>query len=114
MREMALFRAVLKVFGLGESTYIVTDGRFSGYSEGPSIGYLSPEAASGGVIALVEDGDTIEIDVPARSLNLRVDEATLASRRKKLTPPTRETPKGYLEVFARLVTSAARGGVYEL
>jgi dihydroxy-acid dehydratase len=114
MREMAMFRAALKVFGLGDSTYIVTDGRFSGYSEGASIGYLSPEAAAGGAIALVEDGDTIEIDVPNRSLNLRVDEATLASRRKNLVPPAREKPTGYLERYARLVTSAARGSVYEL
>jgi dihydroxy-acid dehydratase len=114
MREMAMFRAVLKAFGLGQSNYIVTDGRFSGYSEGPSIGYLSPEAAAGGTIALVEDGDTIEIDVDKRSIHLKVDQATLQARRKNLVPPPREKPVGYLERFAHLVTSAARGSVYEV
>jgi dihydroxy-acid dehydratase len=114
MREMALARAALKVFGLGESTYIVTDGRFSGYSEGPSIGYLSPEAAAGGTIALVENGDTVEIDVDRRSINLNVDEATLEKRRENLVPPPKEKPTGYLEVFAHLVTSAAEGTVYRI
>jgi dihydroxy-acid dehydratase len=114
MREMALFRVGVKVFGLGESTYIVTDGRFSGYSEGACIGYLSPEAATGGTIALVEDGDIIEIDVENRRIELRVDEATLESRRKKLVHPPKDEPKGYLEVFAHLVTSAAQGSIYKV
>jgi dihydroxy-acid dehydratase len=114
MREMALVRAALKVFGLGESTYIVTDGRFSGYSDGPSIGYLSPEAAAGGTIALVEDGDTMEIDVDRRSINLNVDEATLERRRENLVPPPKGKPTGYLEVFTHLVTSAAEGSVYRI
>jgi dihydroxy-acid dehydratase len=114
MREMALFRAAVKIFGLGESTYIVTDGRFSGYSEGACIGYLSPEAAAEGTIALVEDGDVIEIDVENRRIELRVDEAALESRRKKLAHPAKDQPKGYLEVFAHLVTSAAEGSVCKI
>jgi dihydroxy-acid dehydratase len=113
MREMALFRLALKLKGLGETTYIVTDGRFSGYSEGACIGYLSPEAAVGGTIALVEDGDVIDIDVANRSIELKVDEATLESRRSKLQHPVKEKPTGYLEIYSRLVGSAAGGSVYD-
>ncbi len=114
MREMALFRAGVKLFGLGESTYIVTDGRFSGYSEGACIGYLSPEAAAGGTIALVEDGDVIEIDVATRSIELKVDASTLERRRGNLRSPKKEKPRGYLKVFAHLVTSAAEGSVCKI
>jgi dihydroxy-acid dehydratase len=111
MREMALFRVALKLSGMGASNYLVTDGRFSGYSEGPSIGYLTPEAAEGGTIALVQNGDRIEIDIENRRLELMVPEDELARRRKDLVHPPRNHPRGYLDVYAKLVASADRGAV---
>jgi len=113
MREMALFRVLLEMMGMGETNYIVTDGRFSGYSAGPSIGYLSPEAAEGGTIALVEDGDMIEIDIEKRLLEVKVSDEELARRREKLVHPPRTYPRGYLDTYARLVKSADKGGVVE-
>ena len=94
MREMAMFRVALKFAGMGETNYIVTDGRFSGYSDGPSIGYLSPEAADGGNIALVQDGDMIEIDIENRKLELKVSDQELKQRRERLIPPPRNSPGG--------------------
>ena len=111
MREMALFRVMLDMFGLGESTYIVTDGRFSGYSSGSSIGYLSPEAAEGGTLALVQDGDTIEIDIESRRLELLVSPEELARRRATLVPPSNEYPRGYLDTYRTLVAPASQGGI---
>ena len=111
MREMALFRVALEFSGMGQTNYIVTDGRFSGYSEGPSIGYLSPEAAEGGAIALVKNGDKIEVDVEKRILELKVPENELKSRREKLVHPLKKYPQGYLDIYARLVSSADQGGV---
>ena len=114
MREMALFRLALEFAGMGQTNYIVTDGRFSGYSDGPSIGYLSPEAAEGGTIALVKDGDMIEIDVEKRILELRVPENELKLRREKLIHPSKKYPKGYLDIYAKLVSSADRGAVLKI
>jgi len=111
MREMAFFRVALKFAGLADTNYIVTDGRFSGYSEGPSIGYLSPEAADGGTIALVQDGDRIEIDIEKRKLELKVSDEELTQRREKLVHPLKKHPQGYLDVYARMVSSAAQGAV---
>jgi dihydroxy-acid dehydratase len=111
MREMALFRAALEMFGMGDTNYIVTDGRFSGYSSGPSIGYLSPEAAEGGIIALVADGDLIEIDIEARKLELKVDDAELKKRRENFKAPAKTYPKGYLDTYMKLVSSPDKGGV---
>jgi len=111
MREMALFRIALEFCGMGGTNYIVTDGRFSGYSEGPSIGYLSPEAADGGIIAVVKDGDMIEINIEKRILELKVSEPELKSRREKLRHPPKKYPKGYLDIYAKLVSSADRGAV---
>jgi dihydroxy-acid dehydratase len=111
MREMALFRIALEFSGMGGTNYIVTDGRFSGYSEGPSIGYLSPEAADGGTIALVKDGDMIEINIEKRILELKVPETELRLRREKLRHPPKKYPKGYLDIYANLVSSADRGAV---
>lgn len=113
MREMALFRVLLEMMGMGETNYIVTDGRFSGYSAGPSIGYLSPEAAEGGAIALVEDGDMIEIDIEKRLLEVKVSDEELARRREKLVHPPRTYHRGYLDTYAKLVKSADKGGVVE-
>jgi dihydroxy-acid dehydratase len=111
MREMALFRVALEFSGMGGTNYIVTDGRFSGYSEGPSIGYLSPEAAEGGVLALVKNGDMIEVDVEKRILELKVPEKELKLRREKLVHPQKKYPQGYLDIYASLVSSADQGGV---
>ncbi len=111
MREMALFRVGLEFFGMGDTNYIVTDGRFSGYSSGPSIGYLSPEAAEGGNIALVQDGDMIEIDIDRRLLELKVSEKELEERKKKLVIIRKKYPRGYLDTYSRLVSSADKGGV---
>src|SRR6202000_2640147 len=84
MQEMLYPTSYLKSQGLGKSCALLTDGRFSGGTSGLSIGHVSPEAAEGGLIALVEDGDRIEIDIPARSISLVVDDATLAKRRETM------------------------------
>jgi dihydroxy-acid dehydratase len=114
MRELALFRVALKFAGLAQTNYIVTDGRFSGYSDGPSIGYLSPEAAEGGTIALVKDGDLIEIDIQKRILELKVPEQELKLRKENLVVPSRKYPKGYLTIYEKLVSSADQGAVMEI
>jgi dihydroxy-acid dehydratase len=114
MREMALFRVALKFAGMGQTNYIVTDGRFSGYSDGPSIGYLCPEAADGGTIALVKDGDLIEIDIEKRIIDLKVPEQELQLRKGKLVPPVRQHPKGYLDVYKKMVSSADLGAVIDI
>jgi len=111
MREMAMFRVALEFAGMGETNYIVTDGRFSGYTEGASIGYLCPEAAEGGTLALVQNGDVIEIDIEERKLELKVSDTELKKRRGKLVPPTKKYPRGYLNIYGRVVSSAAQGAV---
>ena len=98
--------------GLGESVALITDGRFSGATRGASIGHVSPEAAEGGLIALVEEGDTIAIDIPNRSLSLLVDEDVLAARRAAWTPPVCELT-GYAKRYAQHVTSGATGAVFD-
>jgi dihydroxy-acid dehydratase len=113
MREMALFRVLQKMIGLDYACYTVTDGRFSGYSEGACIGYLSPEAITGGPIALVQDGDLIKIDVGKGVLHMEVPDAVLAERRKKLVHPQKKVSRGYLEVYRELVGPANRGAVLE-
>jgi len=111
MREMALFRVLQKMLGLDYSCYTITDGRFSGYSEGACIGYLSPEAIVGGAIALVQDGDIIEIDVEQRLLQLKVSDSILAERRKKLVHPQKKVTRGYLELYCELVGPANLGAI---
>jgi dihydroxy-acid dehydratase len=111
MREMAMFRVALEFAGMGETNYIVTDGRFSGYTEGASIGYLCPEAAEGGTLALVQNGDVIEIDIEKRKLELKVSDTEIKKRRGKLVPPIKKYPRGYLDIYGRIVSSAARGAV---
>jgi dihydroxy-acid dehydratase len=114
MREMSFFRVLQKMLGLDYSCYIITDGRFSGYSEGPCIGYLSPEAVVGGVIALVENGDPIEIDVDKRLLQLKVPDSVLEERRKKLVHPVKKVAAGYLERYRELVGPADKGAVLKI
>jgi dihydroxy-acid dehydratase len=111
MREMALFRVLQKMFGLDYNCYTITDGRFSGYSEGACIGYISPEAVMGGNIALVQEGDIIEIDVEKRVLNLQVADSVLNERRRGLVHPQKKVTKGYLKLYRELVGPANLGAV---
>ncbi|MBE0616725.1 MAG: dihydroxy-acid dehydratase [Proteobacteria bacterium] len=113
MREMLAPTAALMGMGLGETVALVTDGRFSGGTRGPCIGHVSPEAAAGGPIALVRDGDEVVLDIPARRLDLRVEEAELAARRSEWAPPPPKTRTGWLARYARLVTSANTGAVLQ-
>ena len=111
MREMLAPTSAIVGMGLGESVALITDGRFSGVTRGAAIGHISPEAAEGGPLALVEEGDTICIDIPGRSLTLEVDDAELACRRDAWTPHESRVKRGYLARYARMVTSASRGAI---
>lgn len=113
MREMLSPTAAITGMGLGRDVALLTDGRFSGGTNGAAIGHISPEAADGGPIALVQEGDMIEIDIPNRKLNLLVDEQTLSERRKKFVAPKKEIPYPVLRRYAKAVTSAATGGKYK-
>lgn len=113
MREMLSPTAAITGMGLGKDVALLTDGRFSGGTNGAAIGHISPEAADGGPIALVEEGDIIRIDIPGRKLDLLVDEAVLASRRAQLCPPEKKSPYPVLRRYAHLVSSAANGGRYK-
>lgn len=112
MREMLSPTAAIVGMGLGNSVALLTDGRFSGATRGSSIGHVSPEAAVGGTIALVEDGDMIEIDIPARKLQLLVGDEVLAERKAKWQPPVKELT-GYIKRYAQHVTSGSKGAVFE-
>jgi dihydroxy-acid dehydratase len=118
MQEMLYPTSYLKSKGLGKKCALLTDGRFSGGTSGLSIGHVSPEAAEGGLIGLVETGDTIEIDIPNRTINLAVDAATLEARRAAKGPlpwaPAAPRPRAVstaLKAYAMLASSAAKGGV---
>ncbi len=111
MREMLAPTAALMGLGLGESVALLTDGRFSGGTRGPCIGHISPEAAEGGPIALVEDGDRILMDIPARKLELLVDDAELARRLEAWVAPKPKIGTGWLARYAKVVTSAHTGAV---
>jgi dihydroxy-acid dehydratase len=111
MREMLSATSAIVGVGLGEDVALITDGRFSGVTRGAAIGHISPEAAEGGLIALVQEGDTISIDIPQRTLTLLVDESELARRRAKWIPPEIKITQGYLSRYARLVTSASTGAI---
>ena len=111
MREMLGVTAVLYGQGMGEKVALVTDGRFSGATRGMMIGYVSPEAAAGGTIALVRNGDLIQIDVESGRITLDVAARELARRRKTLRVPRGAPLSGALEKYAALVGSAFRGAV---
>ena len=113
MQEMLAPTSYLMGQGLGSSVALITDGRFSGGTRGACVGHVSPEAAAGGPIALVEPGDLITVDVPHRRLELHVDEGTLARRRAAWQPLEREDIPSYLRKYAKLVTSGSRGAVLE-
>ena len=111
MREMLNPTSALAGMKLDKDVALVTDGRFSGASRGASIGHVSPEAASGGAIALVQEGDIIEIDIPASKINVRVSDEELAARRAAFVPREPNIKDGWLGRYARLVTSADQGAV---
>ena len=111
MREMLTPTSALAGMGLDKSVALITDGRFSGASRGASIGHVSPEAAEGGLIALVQEGDAIAIDIPGRQVNLLVAEAELEDRRRRWSPPRPRETHGYLARYAAVVSSAAKGAV---
>ncbi len=114
MQEMLAPTAAIAGRGLGESVALITDGRFSGATRGGAIGHVSPEAAAGGPIALIESGDLIEIDIPERRLSLLVDEATLNLRRANWSKPSSPVKSGYLARYAAMVTSANTGAVLQV
>lgn len=111
MREMLGPTSVLAGMGLDKEVALLTDGRFSGASRGASIGHIAPEAAEGGTIALLQDGDMVEIDIPNYRLAVRLSEAELAQRRQAWQPPAPKVTKGYLARYAKQVSSAAKGAV---
>lgn len=114
MREMLNPTSAIAGMGLGSSVALITDGRFSGASRGASIGHVSPEAALGGNIALVEEGDIIKINIPENTLNVDVSDEVLAERRAKWQPRQPQVTTGYLARYAALVTDASRGAVLEI
>ena len=111
MREMLNPTSAIAGMGLGSSVALITDGRFSGASRGASIGHVSPEAAVGGPIALVEEGDIIKINIPEMTLELDVSDEVLAERRKNWTPREPKVTTGYLARYASMVTSGNRGAI---
>ncbi len=111
MREMLSPTAAIAGMGLIDSVALITDGRFSGGTRGPCIGHVSPEAAEGGPVALVRDGDVIEIDIPRRKLELKVAQEELDKRRKSWKAPVSRVTKGYLARYQKMVSSADKGAV---
>ena len=111
MREMLAPTATLMGLGLGDSVALITDGRFSGGTRGPCIGHISPEAAQGGPIALIEDGDAIILDIPNRTLQLDITEEILAERRSNWQAPEPKIKTGWLSRYAKVVTSAGTGAI---
>ena len=114
MREMLNPTSAIAGMGLGSSVALITDGRFSGASRGASIGHVSPEAAVGGPIALVEEGDIISINIPENRLDMKVSDEVLAERRAKWQPREPKVTTGYLARYREMVTSGNRGAVLEI
>lgn len=114
MREMLNPTSAIAGMGLGSSVALITDGRFSGASRGASIGHVSPEAAVGGSIAFIEEGDIISIDIPANTINVKVSDEELNARKAKWQPREPKVTKGYLARYAKMVTSADKGAVLEI
>ena len=110
MREMLNPTSAIMGMGLGSSVALITDGRFSGATRGACVGHISPEAASGGPIGIVEEGDLIRIDIPGHSIELMIDKEEFARRMEAFTPKKKEL-SGYLKRYASLVSSGAKGAV---
>ena len=113
MREMLNPTSAIAGMGLGSSVALITDGRFSGASRGASIGHVSPEAAVGGPIALVEEGDIIRINIPEHKLEVVVSDEELARRKAAWTPREPKVTTGYLKRYAKMVSSANKGAILE-
>jgi dihydroxy-acid dehydratase len=111
MREMLTPTSAISGMGLASSCALITDGRFSGATKGPAVGHVSPEAAAGGPIALVAEGDSITVDIDAAAVTLHVDEAELAARRSALAPFEPRVRSGVLARYAKLVSSADKGAI---
>ena len=113
MREMLTPTSVIAGMGLDKDVALITDGRFSGATRGASIGHISPEAAAGGPIAVVREGDTIDIDIPKKSINVKLSDEEIARRLQSLRMPKPKITTGYMSRYANLVSSADRGAVFE-
>jgi dihydroxy-acid dehydratase len=113
MREMLAPTSAIAGMGLDKTVALLTDGRFSGGSRGAAIGHISPEAAEGGPIALIREGDRIAIDIPNKKLTLKVSEKELAERKKRFRALLPKAISGYLARYARLVTSAGTGAIFK-
>jgi dihydroxy-acid dehydratase len=111
MREMLTPTSAIAGMGLDKEVALITDGRFSGGTKGAAIGHISPEAADGGAIGLVEEGDRIAIDIPAKNLTLKVTDEELEERRQRWQPPEPRIKEGYLYRYSKLVSSGAKGAV---
>ena len=114
MREMLNPTSAIAGMGLGSSVALITDGRFSGASRGASIGHVSPEAAVGGPIALVEEGDIISINIPELKLEIKVSDEEMQARKAKWQPREPKVTTGYLARYAAMVTSGNRGAILEV
>ena len=114
MREMLNPTSAIAGMGLGSSVALITDGRFSGASRGASIGHVSPEAAVGGPIALIEEGDIIAIDIPANTINVKVSDEEMEKRKEAWTPKEPKVKTGYLARYASMVTSADKGAILQI
>ena len=111
MQEMLAVTGAIMGAGLGDSTMLITDGRFSGASRGPCIGHVAPEAAVGGPIGLLQDGDIVMFNAETRDLSVRLSDDELAQRRADWTPPPPNYDRGVLAKYAKLVSSASLGAV---
>ena len=111
MREMLAPTAAIVGMGLADSVALITDGRFSGGTRGPCIGYISPEAMEGGPIAIVEEGDEILIDIPERRLDILISEEEIKNRLAKWTAPEPKIKHGWLARYSKMVSSASTGAV---
>lgn len=113
MREMLSPTSAIAGMGLDKDVALITDGRFSGATRGASIGHISPEAAEGGPIAYVEEGDTIIIDIQAGLLKLDITDEQMEQRKRSFVPPTPKVRSGYLARYAAMVSSASTGAVFK-
>jgi len=114
MREMLSPTSALAGMGLDKEVALITDGRFSGATRGAAIGHVSPEAASGGPIAIIQDGDVIDIDIPAKTLNVQLAVDEIQARLEQLPPFELKKKTGYLARYAAIVSSADKGAVFPL
>jgi dihydroxy-acid dehydratase len=113
MREMLALTSLLKGMPLGDRVALITDGRFSGGTRGLCIGHVSPEAAEGGPIGLLRDGDRVHIDLAGRCLTVELSDSELAARRRDFRAPAPKFRRGWLSRYARLVTNASNGAVLQ-